>query len=366
MRTSFTHPLYISWVPFEGDKGCLGLTLCPGKYQPVSSTGSWDRQLEVDLQSLVDQGVTRLITLITDDDMDMLRVQELPTFVWQYGLEWHHLPLVDTTVPTDEWMEQAIPVFETLLQTIPEGEKAVVHCMGGLSRAGTFASLFLWMKGMEMKDAIATIREKRSPHAINWRQERFLHRFARDERTASFEPSIEESMEDNGNNGDAMVHFYRPSFTISCPEENILLELREEGNQALELKRYEDAKVAYEEGIEKSIEFEHHIAHACFLNNLALVTEKIVGPNEALEFLDESLQISHRVHYTQGIEDALSNIGMIFSQNQCFEQALEYLQNALSTAAQHGDAKCVEWIEDKIQWVQQCIESQSSNTSTKT
>jgi ADP-ribosyl-[dinitrogen reductase] hydrolase len=192
MRTSLTHPLYISWVPFEDDKGCLGLTLCPGKYQPVSSTGSWDRQLEVDIQSLVVQGVTRLISLITDEDMAMLRVQELPTFVWQYGLEWHHLPLVDTTVPTDEWMEQALPVFETLMQTIPAGEKAVVHCMGGLSRAGTFASLFLWMRGMEMSDAIATIREKRSPHAINWRQEQFLHEFASNENSKSAESSPQE------------------------------------------------------------------------------------------------------------------------------------------------------------------------------
>ena len=89
-------------------------------------------------------------------------------------------------------MEQALPVFETLMQTIPAGEKAVVHCMGGLSRAGTFASLFLWMRGMEMSDAIATIREKRSPHAINWRQEQFLHEFSSNENSESAESSPQE------------------------------------------------------------------------------------------------------------------------------------------------------------------------------
>ena len=43
MRTSETHPLYINWIPVEGDKGKIGITLCPGKYQPVSSTGAWNR-----------------------------------------------------------------------------------------------------------------------------------------------------------------------------------------------------------------------------------------------------------------------------------------------------------------------------------
>jgi len=67
MRNSTTHPLYVSWIELEGDEGALGLTLCPGKYQPVASTGSWDRQLDVDVQALVDMGVSHVISLVTDD-----------------------------------------------------------------------------------------------------------------------------------------------------------------------------------------------------------------------------------------------------------------------------------------------------------
>ncbi len=78
MRNSTTHPLYVSWIELEGDEGALGLTLCPGKYQPVASTGSWDRQLDVDVQALVDMGVSHVISLITDDDMRVLRVEDLP------------------------------------------------------------------------------------------------------------------------------------------------------------------------------------------------------------------------------------------------------------------------------------------------
>ena len=179
MRNSTTHPLYVSWLPLEGDQGQLGMTLCPGKYQPVSSTGSWDRQLDVDLQALVDMGVNRLISLITEEDMTMLRVESLGEDAQRLGLAWDHLPLPDTTVPTDSWMERGIPVLEDLLTSIPDGEVAVVHCMGGLSRAGTFASIYLWLRGSEMREAIQRIRDERSPHAINHRQVEFLLSLAR-------------------------------------------------------------------------------------------------------------------------------------------------------------------------------------------
>ena len=178
MRNSTTHPLYVSWVELEGDEGALGLTLCPGKYQPVASTGSWDRQLDVDVQALVDMGVSRLISLITKEDMQMLRVTDLPGEVAHHGLAWDHLPLPDTTAPTQSWMERATPVLNDIIASIPEGAKVVVHCMGGLSRAGTFASLYLWMRGMDMRDAIKTVREIRSPHAMNSRQVAFLMRMA--------------------------------------------------------------------------------------------------------------------------------------------------------------------------------------------
>ncbi len=181
MRTSTTHPLYVSWLPLEGDQGRLGITLCPGKYQPVASTGSWNRQLDVDLQALVDMGVNRLISLITEEDMTMLRVENLGDEARRFGLAWDHLPLPDTTVPTDSWMERGMPVLEDLLGSIPEGEVAVVHCMGGLSRAGTFASMYLWLRGMDMAEAIQRVREERSPHAINPRQRAFLFQLANGE-----------------------------------------------------------------------------------------------------------------------------------------------------------------------------------------
>ena len=174
MRNSTTHPLYVSWIEVEGDEGALGMTLCPGKYQPVASTGSWDRQLDMDVDALVEMNVVRLISLVTDEDMRVLRVEALPQEVQSKGLNWNHLPFADTTAPDDAWMKEAMPVMARIITEILEGSKVVVHCMGGLSRAGTFASIYLWMRGSQMEDAIATVRDIRSPNAINHRQVRFL------------------------------------------------------------------------------------------------------------------------------------------------------------------------------------------------
>ena len=78
MRTSVTHPLRIDWLPVEGDEGRIGMTLCPGKKQPVSWTGGWDRQLDLDIESLKESGTTRIVSLVTDEDMELLQVTQLP------------------------------------------------------------------------------------------------------------------------------------------------------------------------------------------------------------------------------------------------------------------------------------------------
>ena len=174
MRTSLTHPLYVTWMTLDGDEGKIGMTLCPGKYQPVASTGSWDRQLDVDLDDLITMGTQRLVSLVTDNDMQMLRVETLGTDAQNRGMAWNHLPIPDTTVPTSSWLEAALPVLQELVLSVPAGEVAVVHCMGGLSRAGTFMALYLWMRGLSMANAIAHVRANRSPNCINFRQQRFL------------------------------------------------------------------------------------------------------------------------------------------------------------------------------------------------
>jgi ADP-ribosyl-[dinitrogen reductase] hydrolase len=140
----------------------------------MSWTGGWDRQLSIDVAALLELKTDRVVSLITDEDMELLRVTELPQHIAEQGMAWDHLPLEDTTVPTREWLEASKPVFRSLLTSISEGENVVVHCMGGLSRAGTFVSIYLWLRGSSMGDAIERVRTERDSRAINPEQEAFL------------------------------------------------------------------------------------------------------------------------------------------------------------------------------------------------
>jgi ADP-ribosyl-[dinitrogen reductase] hydrolase len=48
VRTSHTHPLQIPSVGTGEDRGCIGISFCPGKWQPAAMTGAWARDIDVD------------------------------------------------------------------------------------------------------------------------------------------------------------------------------------------------------------------------------------------------------------------------------------------------------------------------------
>ena len=97
-RTSQSHPLQIdSLAPFG--RGRLGLTFCPGKYDPNAQTGAWDRDLDTDLRAVLDWGASVVVTLMETHELEFLRVPELGDRVSRTGLKWWHLAIVDGGVP---------------------------------------------------------------------------------------------------------------------------------------------------------------------------------------------------------------------------------------------------------------------------
>lgn len=175
LRTSESHPLIISWICHESFEGEIGITICPGKYQPVSWSGGWNRDLDADISAINGAGASKVVTLVQDREMEILRVSRLGERVLAHNLEWIHLPFPDTTAPSPEWMKAFKLVKSDLISAIQTGEKIVVHCKGGLGRAGTVAAILLKELGLDTQEAVSLVRSKRSNDCINPTQEEFLN-----------------------------------------------------------------------------------------------------------------------------------------------------------------------------------------------
>ena len=61
--TSESHPLRIDAVAAPGG-GEIGMTFCPGKYQPTGLTANWQRDLGLDLDRIRDWGAVAVVTLM--------------------------------------------------------------------------------------------------------------------------------------------------------------------------------------------------------------------------------------------------------------------------------------------------------------
>jgi len=159
-------PLRVDWLPQQaGQRARVGMTLLPGRRD-------LGRELESDLDSLKAQGVAAVLCLLANDEFAHYGVEHLLSAYAAAGLGALHQPIVDGRVPTHEELQRALDFVDCQLA---QGREVLIHCVGGLGRAGTLAAAWLKRHGHSTTDAIAQIRATRSPRAIETAlQEAFL------------------------------------------------------------------------------------------------------------------------------------------------------------------------------------------------
>lgn len=167
VRTSLSHPIRIAELAVGTKGGAIGITFAPGKFQEVALTGSWARDIDTDLAAIRAWGADYLITLIEPWEFEELQVQALPERAAAHGLIWHSLPIVDGAAPDSRLLAQWGTLGLLLSRELLAGQKIVVHCKGGLGRAGTVASMLLLDAGaaQDGDEAIRMVRQVR-PGAI--------------------------------------------------------------------------------------------------------------------------------------------------------------------------------------------------------
>jgi hypothetical protein len=160
-RTSQTHPLEIAHVRASPAHGRIGITFCPGKHDRAAQTGAWARDLARDLDAIAAWGARLVLTLNEPAELAALQVPRLGAEVLARGLDWRHLPIADYSVPTEafEWRWRAHG--RDIRALLRAGADIVVHCKGGLGRAGMMAARLLAELGMAPEQAVKEVRRVR-------------------------------------------------------------------------------------------------------------------------------------------------------------------------------------------------------------
>ena len=168
-RTSTTHPLQIAALAAGwGDhapSGRVGLTFCPGKKQPHAMTGGWERDLGIDLEAVEQWSAAAVVSLIEPHELISLGVPRLGDEISRRSMAWLHLPIADVSTPPDQFEASWAAHGEGLRARLRDGFNVMVHCKGGLGRAGMVAAKLLVELGAEPQEAVAQVRAVR-PGAI--------------------------------------------------------------------------------------------------------------------------------------------------------------------------------------------------------
>ncbi|MDD9947908.1 MAG: ADP-ribosylglycohydrolase family protein [candidate division Zixibacteria bacterium] len=176
VKTSRTHPIRVDPVRPEDGYGRIGITLCPGKKYPWGLAGNWERDLKLDLDRIRRWGATAVVSLITGEEIRDLEVQGLSRAVADRHMEWWHLPIPDGQPPGPDFERAWVHAGAAIRDRLRLGFDVLVHCKGGLGRAGTVAARLLVEFGERPEVAIRRVREARSENALETRdQERHVH-----------------------------------------------------------------------------------------------------------------------------------------------------------------------------------------------
>ncbi|MEI7538268.1 MAG: ADP-ribosylglycohydrolase family protein [Comamonadaceae bacterium] len=185
-RTSLSHPLRIDERSIPGCAGTIGLTFCPGKKGP-SNLGPyvWDRDLSNDTTVISKWNPDVWLNLMEPHEMHQWGVGALPAAAGSVA-KYFNLPITDTRAPgrrfASGWV-QAGPAIHACLRA---GGKVLIHCRGGLGRAGTIAAQLLVEFGQDPEAAIQAVRRSRVGAIENTRQENYVKGLVPKMGTAAF------------------------------------------------------------------------------------------------------------------------------------------------------------------------------------
>lgn len=171
-----TNEIRIAELPIGHLGGMIGITFAPGKKQVSAFSGSHDRDLATDLDVIATWNAAAVVTLVEAFELEALQIRNLGQEVRRRFMEWHHLPIQDVSIP-DAAFEALWPESSARLHRLIEsGGRVLIHCKGGLGRAGMISARLLVELGANPSDAISAVRAVRPGAIESEAQEKWVER----------------------------------------------------------------------------------------------------------------------------------------------------------------------------------------------
>lgn len=129
-------------------------------------------RLEDEIKNLSAQHVDTLISLLEEEEIKELELEEEENCCRQFDIEFIHFPIRDFGVPDD--IAQFNNLIDEIGKRLRDGEKIVIHCRMGIGRSSLLAAGILVRCGMEATKAfglISTARNVKVPETqeqIDW------------------------------------------------------------------------------------------------------------------------------------------------------------------------------------------------------
>ena len=175
-RTSRTDPLRIDRLRLK--RGMIGMTICPGKIGPSVTGPPWRRDMATDLDVLVSEGVTTLLTLMEWSEMKQYQVQGLKLAAQARGLSCLHFPIRDRAIPNLEQFADWREISACIRKSLDIFGFPVIHCLGGLGRTGVVTAMLLQDRGESPSVSIDRVRAVHKGAIETGEQEVFVRQYA--------------------------------------------------------------------------------------------------------------------------------------------------------------------------------------------
>ena len=145
-----THPTWL--LPLNQQGSGLVLTPCPG---------TKDVELNQSLTQLKSQGVTVVVTALSDEELVEKSVEQLGEQVEALGMQWFQLVIEDDCAPGASFQLKWDAVNSNIQTALDNNQKVAMHCMGGSGRTGLLAAHALLERDWVLDDIVREVQALR-------------------------------------------------------------------------------------------------------------------------------------------------------------------------------------------------------------